>query len=123
MARDRRIGCVGQSNLLQSDAAAGLRHLRTRDRREEAVQQNALEILATRGYQEAITYSFIDPKLFELCEHFGITEYDVKDKTEELFGEDKAGFHDARFDTTAMFLAMNEGMKRNEVISELEDYL
>ena len=63
------------------------------------------------------------PKLFELCEHFGITEYDVKDKAEELFGEDKAGFHDARFDTTAMFLAMNEGMKRNEVISELEDYL
>lgn len=63
------------------------------------------------------------PKLYELCEHFGITEYDVKDKTEELFGEDKAGFHDARFDTTAMFLAMNEGMKRNEVISELEDYL
>lgn len=63
------------------------------------------------------------PKLYELCENFGITESDVKEKTEELFRSGEAGFHDARFDTTAVFLAMNEGMKRNDVLSELEGYL
>ena len=30
---------------------------------EEPTEQQALEILATRGYQEAITYAFVDPAL------------------------------------------------------------
>lgn len=62
------------------------------------------------------------PKLSELCEFFGISEYDVAEKTAELF-DVQAGFHDARFDTTALFLAMNDGMKRHDALSVLGDFL
>lgn len=62
------------------------------------------------------------PKLSELCEFFGISEYDVAEKTAELF-DVQACFHDARFDTTALFLAMNDGMKRHDALSVLGDYL
>lgn len=62
------------------------------------------------------------PKLSELCEHFGITEYDVAEKTAELF-DVQANFHDARFDTAALFLAMNDGLKRYDALSVLGEYL
>lgn len=62
------------------------------------------------------------PKLSELCEHFGITEQGVVEKTAELF-KVQANFHDARFDATALYLAMNDGMKRCDTLSALGDYL
>lgn len=61
------------------------------------------------------------PKLNELCNRFEITDYIVKEKAEELFGECK-GFHDARFDTVAVFLAVNEEIRRG-YNKYLEDYL
>lgn len=62
------------------------------------------------------------PKLNELCNRFAITDYDVIEKTKQLFGEDIKGFHDARFDTTAVFLAVNEEIRHGYNI-ELEDFL
>ena len=63
------------------------------------------------------------PKLYELCGHFGITEYDVREKTAELFGEEYVGYHDARFDTAALYLAVNEAIKRNDDFAVLKEYL
>ena len=49
------------------------------------------------------------PKLSELCSHFGVDEWDIKAACVKLFGE-SAGFHDARFDTSALYLAVLRGM-------------
>ena len=62
------------------------------------------------------------PKLYELCEHFGITENDVRECAGDLFGKTTVGFHDARFDTAALYLATTNGMKRDDVFGELNDY-
>ncbi len=61
------------------------------------------------------------PKLEELCSFFNIGVQEINDKTKELFKESKT-FHDARFDTTAMFLAINEGFNLG-YYQELKDYL
>ncbi len=37
--------------------------MRVRCAEQAPVEAQALEILATRGYQEAITYAFVDPAL------------------------------------------------------------
>ena len=54
---------VGFESIPETDAAT---HQRVPALPEEApVESQALEILATRGYQEAITYAFVDPALQE----------------------------------------------------------
>ena len=50
------------------------------------------------------------PKLSELTEFFYITEVEINRATEKLFGVDLK-FHDARFDTAAVYLAMNCAME------------
>lgn len=62
------------------------------------------------------------PKLSELCEHFGITEKTISDFEKDVFTEN-SGFHDARFDTSAVFLAINKGMKLEPELSVLEKFL
>ncbi len=62
------------------------------------------------------------PKLAELCEYFNVSEEDVKEQTEKLFGKSTA-YHDARFDTTAMFLSVNVGIKYGNCYRELEEFL
>jgi DNA polymerase-3 subunit epsilon len=61
------------------------------------------------------------PKLSELCAHFSISEEYVKQSVVELYGTN-AGFHDARFDTVALYLVSNKAMCANE-LRELKDYL
>ena len=46
------------------------------------------------------------PKVSELIRHYDITPEDITMSTEEIFGESDAGFHDARYDTVAVYLAM-----------------
>lgn len=62
------------------------------------------------------------PKLSEACEYFGITNAEIMKKAVELFGN-SCGFHDARFDTAALFLCMTAAMDREKEISVLKDYL
>lgn len=54
---------------------------------------------------------FKNPKLCELVKHFSIDEDKVLKYTLQLFGDNEdvgnIGFHDARYDTTAMFVAFN----------------
>lgn len=53
------------------------------------------------------------PKLSELCEFFGITDNEIAKACAMLFNE-KVGFHDARFDTTALYLSVCKGIKSGE---------
>ncbi|MBQ9756515.1 MAG: 3'-5' exonuclease [Clostridia bacterium] len=62
------------------------------------------------------------PKLTELCAYFKISNRDILDSMKILFKE-KAGFHDARFDTTAVYLAMNIGMETERELFSLKEYL
>lgn len=57
------------------------------------------------------------PKLTELCEFLDIYPYDVTRKTAELFDCDVSR-HDARYDTTALYLSFNEGAKKIEDLRE-----
>ena len=62
------------------------------------------------------------PKLSELCSFFSLTDTEIKGDVKRLFGAD-VGFHDARFDTVALYLIANRGMETDCPISELKKYL
>ena len=62
------------------------------------------------------------PKLSELTCFLGITDTEIAIDSKRLFGE-KAGFHDARFDTTAVYLAMNRCMEMKNELGTLKEYL
>jgi DNA polymerase-3 subunit epsilon len=62
------------------------------------------------------------PKLSELCGYFYLSDEEILEQAENLFGETK-GYHDARFDTTAVYLAVNRGMQTEELMRELKEYL
>ena len=49
------------------------------------------------------------PKLSELCSYLGLTEQLIQQTSVKLFGN-TSSYHDARFDTTAVYLAVNRGM-------------
>ena len=49
------------------------------------------------------------PRLNELCAHLGITDDQIQLFSQKIFGA-QADYHDARFDTTAVFLAVNQGV-------------
>ena len=46
MARDRSVGSIRQTDFLQADAPAGLRHVLAGNHGKEAVEQHALEVIA-----------------------------------------------------------------------------
>ncbi len=62
------------------------------------------------------------PKLSEMTAYFRISDYEIGLTTKEIFG-DEVGFHDARFDTTALYLAMDMGMENEGVLIGLKEYL
>ena len=62
------------------------------------------------------------PRLAELCNFLGINDGQILSKTEEIFGEN-CGYHDARFDTTALFLSVNKLMQENQIFSVLKEFL
>lgn len=62
------------------------------------------------------------PKLVELCAHFGISDGKIQEVSKKVFGN-AANFHDARFDTTAVFLAFNYAVKQTKECEEMKKYL
>ncbi len=62
------------------------------------------------------------PKLSELTAYFNITEKELSKKTQELFNEELL-FHDARYDTTAVYLALNRAMDSIEQFKNLKELL
>jgi DNA polymerase-3 subunit epsilon len=66
--------------------------------------------------------SYKYPKLNELCAYFDIKDWQIKSTSEKLFGFE-ADYHDARFDTTALYLAVNEGIKCEKEFEVLKKWL
>ena len=62
------------------------------------------------------------PKLSERCRHLGITDQIIDRYSKALFGE-TTSFHDARFDTTALYLAVNVGVKKLTEFEDLKDFI
>lgn len=62
------------------------------------------------------------PKLSELCAYFDIKDWQISGVSQKLFGFE-SDYHDARFDTTAVYLAVNEGIKCQKEFEHLKDYL
>ncbi len=52
-----------------------------------------------------------NPKLSETIEYLGITDEAIEKKANELF-QGSGNYHDARFDTAAVYLLVIEGMKK-----------
>ncbi len=61
------------------------------------------------------------PKLSELCLFLGISDSEINKTANQLFGE-KSSFHDARFDTSALYLAVNKCIQLQH-FKDLEIYL
>ncbi len=61
------------------------------------------------------------PKLSELCEFLSINNAEILSFSRKAF-DSECGFHDARFDTSAVCLAVNKMMK-NGFFNELEEFL
>ena len=62
------------------------------------------------------------PKLSELCAFLGITDAQILNASSEIFGA-KTGFHDARFDTTALCLAVNRAIKYTDAFNCLAEFI
>ncbi len=62
------------------------------------------------------------PKLSETCAYFKLSDMEILKSAQELFGE-SLGYHDARFDTTALYLAVNRGMKTERELEHLKDFI
>ena len=62
------------------------------------------------------------PKLAELCNYFGITDNHIMETIQKVFGV-KAGFHDARFDSSALLLALNYGAETQEEFKIIKEFL
>ena len=61
------------------------------------------------------------PKLSELCEFLSISDDDISMQANALFNA-QSSFHDARFDTSALYLAVNKCIKL-DYFKDLKDYL
>lgn len=55
-----------------------------------------------------------NPKLEEVIKFLGITKEKISEKADELF-EGSGDYHDARFDTTATYLLIIEGLKKGYI--------
>ena len=57
------------------------------------------------------------PKLSELLNHLKISEEEILLSTKKFFDNQDSHFHDARFDTTALYLAIIKSIKTNLISS------
>lgn len=88
--------------------------------KDEFCSMKAMTPVCKLSRSSGVGYKY--PKLSELCEFLGISDYEIKSDLKRLFGAE-AGFHDARFDTTAVYLAVNYGMDSVECLSRLKEFL
>jgi len=69
--------------------------------------KNVCKILTDRG-------EYKNPKLEEVVKFLSLKESDIDSISRKYF-EDTGNFHDARFDTTATYLIVTEGIKRGYI--------
>ncbi len=87
-------------------------------KKEFCSMKNMTPICKIKGRHAGYKY----PKLSEMTAYFKISDYEVGLTTKELFG-DLTSFHDARFDTTALFLSMDMAMNSESAFTNLKEYL
>ena len=66
--------------------------------------KDVCKINSTRG-------GYKQPKLAEVVQFLALNDKDIDAMTMKFFGE-TGSFHDARFDTTATYLIVTEGIKK-----------
>ena len=81
---------------------------------KESVSSCKLSRTNGRGYKY--------PKLSELCDFVGVSERDIILATKQFFNA-STSFHDARFDATALCLAVNFGKEKINKFGEIVKYL
>ena len=74
------------------------------------------------GLRRSNSAGYKYPKLSELCAYFEISDVEIAKKVEEMFGE-KTSFHDARFDTVAVYLCLNESLINHGDYFGIGEYL
>lgn len=57
------------------------------------------------------------PKLSELLNYLKISDENIMESTKKFFNTEESYFHDARFDTTALYLAIIKSIKTNLISS------
>ena len=62
------------------------------------------------------------PKLIELCSFLGIEDREISRFAEQTF-DAECGFHDARFDTSALFLVANKGIGKIENFNKIKEFI
>lgn len=62
------------------------------------------------------------PKLSELCVCLGITDAEILRFAEQTF-DVPCGYHDARFDTSALFLASNKALNVSEKFNKIKEFI
>ncbi len=62
------------------------------------------------------------PKLSEMTAHLRISDHEIRLTVNELFGQ-TTDYHDARFDTTALYLSMNIAMENESELSYIKEFL
>lgn len=62
------------------------------------------------------------PKLSELCEFFNITDNQIRQASNKVFGA-SVSFHDARFDTTAVLMNLNFAISKLDNFKDLKEFL
>ncbi len=72
--------------------------------------------------KRSTTNAYKYPKLQEACDFFSITDTEIKQDVKRLFNGE-VGYHDARFDTTALYLVANRMMDDKNISGGLEKYL
>ncbi len=64
------------------------------------------------------------PKLSELVDFYSISDEEVLENISKIFGDYEGAFHEARFDTTAMYLAVQKSLSNlTKLKAHLEKYL
>lgn len=62
------------------------------------------------------------PKLNELCLFLGVSDFEIIETCKTLFGAN-VSYHDSRFDTTAVYLAVNKGVLKYSEFDILKEKL
>lgn len=70
--------------------------------------QNAMHLVGRTGKPKP-------PRLEELCEYLGLTEECIQGFCAEVFGKSACRAHDARYDTAATYLCIQEAQKHGDL--------
>ena len=80
--------------------------------------KNMTPVCKLKGKRTGYKY----PKLCEMTAYFSLNDYDIRLTANKLFGRE-TDLHDARFDTTALYLCMDMAMHAENALPKLKEFL